>query len=125
MPSAAAETTPSQRDEHIQMIQDKGRLAWQKAVGRGRRSLVVTAMSGYKTVLGRGLHARTLPAQKTETRVACSALNWMTSFGMPVSQRIARQRSKLPHRTHSSNCALSLAPAIGPARWSVTSEKSG
>jgi hypothetical protein len=38
-PSAAAETTPSQRDEHIQMIRDKGHLAWQKAVGYGRRSL--------------------------------------------------------------------------------------
>jgi hypothetical protein len=89
MPSVAAETTPSQRDEHIQMIQDKGRLAWQKAVGHGRRSLVVTAMSRYKTVLGRGLRARTLPAQRTETRAACSALDRMTSFGMPVSQRIA------------------------------------
>src|SRR3954449_6257033 len=39
VPSAAAGSTPSQRDQHIQMIQDKGRLGWQKAVGYGRRSL--------------------------------------------------------------------------------------
>ena len=46
-------------------------------------------MSRYKTVIGRGLRARTLPAQKTETRVGCSVLNRMTRLGMPVSQRIA------------------------------------
>src|SRR3954449_5057928 len=42
--SAAAGTTPSQRDQHIQTIRDKGRLGWQKAVGYGRRSLGETAM---------------------------------------------------------------------------------
>src|SRR5215207_1513805 len=87
--SADAGTTPSQRDEHIQMIRGKGRLGWQKAVGYGRRSLAETAISRYKTVIGRGLRARTLPAQKTEARVGCSVLNRMTRLGMPVSQRIA------------------------------------
>jgi len=38
VPSPDAGTTPSQRDRHIQMIQAKGRLGWQKAVGHGRRS---------------------------------------------------------------------------------------
>ena len=79
--SAAAGTTPSQRDAHIQMIRDKGRLGWQKAVGYGRRSLAETAISRYKTVIGRGLRARTLPAQKTEARVGCSVLNRMTRLG--------------------------------------------
>jgi hypothetical protein len=69
--------------------QDRGRLGWQKAVGYGRRSLGETAMFRYKTIIGRGLRARTLPAQKTEARVACSVLNRMTRLGMPVSQRIA------------------------------------
>ena len=32
---------------------------------------------------------RTLPAQKTEARAACSVLNRMTRLGMPVSQRTA------------------------------------
>src|SRR4051812_8039025 len=89
VPSADAETTPSQRDQHIQMIRDKGRLGWQTAVGYGRRSLGETAISRYKTVIGRGLRARTLSAQKTEARVGCSVLNRMTRLGMPVSQRIA------------------------------------
>src|SRR5829696_3113133 len=73
--SAAAGTTPSQRDQPIQMIRDKGRLGWQKTVGYGRRSLAETAISRYKTVIGRGLRARTLPAQKTEARVGCAVLN--------------------------------------------------
>src|ERR671912_455327 len=89
VPSAAAGSTPSQRDQHIQMIRDKGRLGWQKTVGYGRRSLGETAVFRYKTIIGRGLRARTLPSQKTEARVACSVLNRITRLGMPVSQRIA------------------------------------
>ena len=38
VPSPAAGTAPSQRDRHIQVIGDKGRMGWQKAVGYGRRS---------------------------------------------------------------------------------------
>ena len=55
VPSPAAGSTPSQRDQHIQTIRDKGGLGWQKAVGYGRRSLGETAMFRYKTVIGRGL----------------------------------------------------------------------
>ncbi len=89
VPSTHAGTTPSQRDQHIQLIRDKGRMGWQKAVGYGRRSLGETAMSRYKALIGRGLRARTLPAQKTEARAACSMLNRMTRLGMPVSRRFA------------------------------------
>src|SRR4051812_23614353 len=89
VPSPSADTAPSQRDQHIRMIRDMGRLGWQKAVGYGRRSLGETAVFRYKTIIGRGLPARTLPPQKTGARVACSALNRMPRLGMPVSQRIA------------------------------------
>src|SRR3954447_17363550 len=34
------------------------------------------------------LHARTLPNQKTEAKIACNALNKMTDLGMPISVRI-------------------------------------
>ena len=89
VPSPTAGTTPSQRDQHIQMIRDKGRMGWQKAVGYSRRSHAETATLRYKAVIGSSLRARSLPAQKTEAKVPCSALNQMTRFGMPVSQRIA------------------------------------
>ncbi len=87
--SPTAETTPSQRDQHIRMIGEKGRMGWQRAVGYGRRSLGETAMFRYKAIIGRSLRARSLPAQKTEARVGCSVLNRMTRLGMPVSQRTA------------------------------------
>jgi hypothetical protein len=56
-------------------------------VNYGKRSLAEVAMFRYKKVIGRSLHARSLPAQKTE--VACKVINIMTGLGMPVSRRIA------------------------------------
>ena len=87
VPSTAADTAPTQRDRHLQLIRDKGRMGWQKAVGYGRHSLGETAMSRYKALIGRGLRARSLPAQKTEARAGCAVLNRMTRLGMPISQR--------------------------------------
>jgi transposase len=85
--SPSADTAPTQRDQHLRMIQNRGRMGWQRAVGYGRRSLGETAVFRYKAIIGRSLRARTLPAQKTEARAACSVLNRMTRLGMPVSQR--------------------------------------
>ncbi len=89
VPGPTADTAPTQRDRHLRMIWDRGRLGWQKAVGYSRRSLGETAVSRYKAIIGRDLRARTLPAQKTEARLGCSVLNRMTRLGMPVSQRTA------------------------------------
>jgi hypothetical protein len=88
-PSATAETASTQRDRHIQLIEEPGRLGWQRSVNYGKRSLAEVAMFRYKKVIGRSLHARTLATQKTEARVACKVLNIMTRFGMPVSRLIA------------------------------------
>ena len=93
VPSPTAGTAPTQRDGHVRMIRDKGRLGWQRAVGYGRRSLGETVVFRPKAIIGRRLRARTLPvhlpAQKTEAKVGCSVLNRMTRLGRPVSQRIA------------------------------------
>jgi hypothetical protein len=78
----------TQRDEHLRSIQNHGRIGWQRCSGYGRRSLVKTAMYRYKTIIGRRLHARTLPNQRTQAKIACNALNRMTSLGMPISVRI-------------------------------------
>jgi transposase len=88
VPSSTAETAPTQRDRHLRMIQERGRRGWQKAVNYGRRSLGEVAMMRYKTVIGRRLHARTLPTQRAEAAAGCKVLNIMTRLGMPVSQRI-------------------------------------
>jgi hypothetical protein len=89
VPSPSADTEPTQRDQHLRMIRDRGRMGWQKTVGYGRRSLGETAVFRYKAIIGRRLRARTLPTQKSEARAGCSVLNRMTRLGMPVSQRIA------------------------------------
>jgi hypothetical protein len=89
VPGPIADTAPGQRDRHIRMIGGRGRMGWQKAVGYGKRSLGETAVSRYKAIIGRGLRARTPPAQKSEARVACAVLNRMTKLGRPVSRRIA------------------------------------
>jgi hypothetical protein len=61
VPSGTADTDPTQRDRHIQLIEERGRLGWQRSVNYGKRSLAEMAMFRYKKVIGRGLHAPTLP----------------------------------------------------------------
>jgi hypothetical protein len=39
--------------------------------------------------LAAAFHARTPPTQKTEAAAGCKVINVMTSFGMPVSRRLA------------------------------------
>jgi transposase len=80
-------TTATQRDRHIAMIAQHGRSGWQRRSGYNRRSLVETAMFRYKTIIGRRLHARTLPNQRAEAKIGCNVLNRMTTFGMPASVR--------------------------------------
>jgi hypothetical protein len=46
-------------------------------------------MMRYKTLIGRRLHARTLPTQQAEAAAGCKVINVMTHLGMPVSQRLA------------------------------------
>ena len=73
----------AQRDANIQQISRVGRRCWQKESGYTRRNLVETAVSRVKNQFGRALRSRSMPAQKTEVRIACSILNTMTKLGMP------------------------------------------
>jgi predicted metal-dependent peptidase len=67
VPSSGDAEAPSQRDRHIRLIAEKGRMAWQKAIGYGRRSLAETAVGRYKAIIGPKLRARLLPAQPGRT----------------------------------------------------------
>ena len=82
------ESTATQRDRHIAVIEEHGRMGWQRRSGYNRRSLVETARYRYKPIVGRRLHARTLPNQRTEAKIGCSMLNRMTTLGMPATARI-------------------------------------
>jgi transposase len=86
--SVAGETTTTQRDQHLAMIDEHGRMGWQRRSGYNQRSLVETAMFRYKTIIGRRLQARTLSNQKTEAKIGCNVLNRMARLGMPASARV-------------------------------------
>jgi len=87
--SDMAETTPTQRDRHLQSIAEHGRRGWQKRSGYTRRALVETAISRFKRVMGNGLRSRTDRRRTTEIAIAVHALNRMLAFGRPKSIRIA------------------------------------
>jgi transposase len=87
------ESTATQRDRHIAEIEEHGRMGWQRRSGYNRRSLVETAMYRYKTVVGRRLHARSLPNQQTEAKIGGNVLNRMTTSGGNLgSTRVSRQK---------------------------------
>ena len=88
VPSTNNPAAQTPRDRHIQMVAEKGRMAWQQATVYGRRSLVETAIGRYKHLIGPKLRARTLPSQQGKAAVAIAALNYMirTAKLVPVRQ---------------------------------------
>ena len=64
-------------------------MAWQKATGYGRRSLIETAIGRYKNIIGSRLRARTFVAQQGEIAIAVEALNRMIRIAKPISVRVA------------------------------------
>jgi hypothetical protein len=81
---------PTQRDCHLKMITEQGRLAWQKATDYGQRSLVETTMGRYKALIGPRLRARGFAAQQTEAAIGVAVLNQMLMAGRPDSVRYLR-----------------------------------
>src|SRR5271167_4522455 len=78
---------PTQRDSHLAMIAERGRLAWQAITGYGQRSLVETTMGRYKSLIGPRLRARGFPAQQNEAAIGVAVLNRMLATGRPDSVR--------------------------------------
>ena len=78
---------PTQRDRHLAVIAEQGRLAWQATTGYGQRSLVETTMGRYKSLIGPRLRARGFAAQQTEAAIGVTVLNRMLVAGRPDSVR--------------------------------------
>src|SRR4051812_1701168 len=89
VPSATAETAPTQRDCHLQLIAEKGRMGWQKATGYNARARAEATIGRFKRVIGDGLRSRTDERRATEMDVAVQVLNRMLELGRPESARIA------------------------------------
>ena len=88
VPNTGDPAKQTQRDRHIRLIAERGRMAWQRATGYGRRSLGETAIGRYKHLIGPGLRARSLPGQHGEVALALRALNRMIRTAKPVSVRV-------------------------------------
>jgi hypothetical protein len=87
--SGTAETEPTRRDCHLQLIARKGGMGWQKASRYNRRARVEAAIGRYKRVIGDGLHSRMDRPRATELALAVRALNRMLELGRPHYVRTA------------------------------------
>ena len=83
--SGDVQTTPTQRDRHLQSIAEHGRMGWQKASGYNQRALVESAIGRLKRVIGDALRSRKDRRRKTEVAIAVHALNRMLELGRPKS----------------------------------------
>ncbi len=88
VPSKTAETAPTQRDGHLRVMAEHGRMGWQKACGYNWRALVEADISRWKRVIGDGLRSRTDGRQVTEVALAAGALNCMLDLGRPEYVRV-------------------------------------
>jgi len=89
VPSQTAGSEPTQRDRHLQLIAEQGRMGWQKASGYTKRARAETAISRYKRVIGDELRSHTEERRATEMDVAVHVLNRMLELGRPNYVRIA------------------------------------
>src|SRR3954467_12141830 len=81
--SETAETSPTQRDKHLQLIAERGRMGWQKASGYNWRALVEADISRYKRVIGDALRSHSNGRRETEMAIATHVLNRMLELGRP------------------------------------------
>jgi hypothetical protein len=110
MPNETARTAPTQRDMHLQLIAERGRMAWQKASGYNRRALVEADISRYKRVIGDALRSDTDDRQATEVAIAVGVLNRMLEPGRPKSVRITEETT-----IHDRSASLSSSKQQGRA----------
>ena len=78
---------PTQRDRHLKMIVEQGRLGQQAATDYGQRALIETTMGRYKAPIGPRLRVRGFAAQQTKVAVGVAVLNRMLAARRPNSVR--------------------------------------
>jgi len=69
------------RNGHIESIAQQGRMAWQRATGYGRRSLVEAAIGRYKQIIDSTLRGRRGDSRTGEAALATKALKRMIQAG--------------------------------------------
>ena len=66
VPSATAETAPTERDQHLRTIAEHGRVGWEKVSDYNTCALVEARISRFKCVIGGSLRSRTDERRATE-----------------------------------------------------------
>ena len=94
VPSSTADTEPTQRDRHIDLLANRGRMGWQAASGYNWRALVEADVSRFKRVIGDGLRSRTDRRRATEVTIAVRVLNRMLDLGRPEYVRTAQGQGR-------------------------------
>ncbi len=89
VPSTSEVGRQTQRDRHIGLMAEVGRMGWQRATGYGRRNQAETTMGRYKHLIGPRLRARTLLTQQGKAAIAVAVLNRMIRIAKPISVRRA------------------------------------
>ena len=79
------DSTPSQRDRHVQRIQEIGRSKWKRETGYYSQSHAENAMFRYKATFGCWLRAKNMASQENEVALGCAILNRMREMGQPIS----------------------------------------
>ena len=109
VPSQTAESAPTQRDRHLQLIAEQGRMAWQKASGYTKRARAEAAIGRWKQVIGDRLRAHTDERRATEVDVAGPRAQPHAGAGTPELR---------PHRLNLAGAGVSApAPLIPAPRW--------
>lgn len=78
----------TERERHASEIAARGRMAWQRRHGYGKRSLVETAISRIKRINGGRLTSRTFGAQQNEVAIHITIANHHMTLARPVSVRV-------------------------------------
>jgi Transposase DDE domain len=87
--SSTATTAPTQRDEHLLVIESEGRCSWKRISGYYAQSHAENVFSRFKRTFGGGLRAKRDASQERETSLACQLLNRMQELGCPLSYSVS------------------------------------
>ncbi|MFA3919106.1 IS5 family transposase [Ruegeria hyattellae] len=87
-PKNAVHGKNAQRNHHIDVIAQNGRMNWQTKTGYNERSRVEAQIGRWKQAIGDRLQARDFDSQIAEAKIASKTLNRMTSLGRAAYERV-------------------------------------
>lgn len=76
------------RDENLRYIRKYGRRRWKEEHGYYQRNKVETTMFRIKRIFSDRLESRTRERQEVEVALMCKILNKMSSYGMPLIEKV-------------------------------------